>query len=751
VDNDLATISPAPYEGPEPLPAPKSADNPLLLVHRCLRGKYPLVALVAVLIAVPAAIMGYRALPPRYESVGIVRVAPTLPTTISGNEKIPEAAMLPRYEAFVAAQAAYLQSRRVLDRAIEDKDLRAAGWPQGPAGVAQLDKALKVTVPVRSELIMVSVSDPSPLAAQKGLNAVLDAYQEIYGEQSGLAVSSRQRNLEERLRDLQRELTAYQNSVLNMGREYGTDDLDLLHRAKLDEKVQAEKALSELELAISQKQAHENATGGAPPTPESLNRLAESDKVLQKLLGDLAALESQQATKSERFGPEHRDMKELARQIKSKQAEIAARERFARETLAPDPDGTERTPGSRPLSLTEMTALRDQYRQRVEALNSDALRIGQSKLTINNLKDQIRDKKAQIEETSHNLEAIKAEEANIKGGRVSIPARGDLPIKPAADRRIPLAIVGAASGPGISIVLFTLLGLVNRRYRYIDELEGPHASAPLLGTLPNLKSGDAQRDELAALSIHHLRNMLQIQASPGDGRGTAFAITSSSAGDGKTSLSLALGMSFALAGHRTLLLDGDLVGRGLTRQLGMSDVSGLSEAVVLPTLNGEVHETSIRNLWAIPAGLNSGFEPEHLSQADLRRLLTQLRARYDIILVDTGPLLGSLEANLLATLCNKVVLTVSRGQSAALVQASVKRLARLGAECAGLVFNRANITDLERSVSHTSVGLQSVRSVRAAQQDGHKKRLAGAGALARAVGASSLPAEDAPPQEHAAP
>ena len=69
--------------------------------------------------------------------------------------------------------------------------------------------------------------------------------------------------------------------------------------------------------------------------------------------------------------------------------------------------------------------------------------------------------------------------------------------------RLPMSMVG------IGIVLMT--GLVRGGYRYIDELERSEGEVPLLGTVPDLKTADSEHESMAALSIHHLRNLLQLQ------------------------------------------------------------------------------------------------------------------------------------------------------------------------------------------------------------------------------------------------
>ena len=71
--------------------------------------------------------------------------------------------------------------------------------------------------------------------------------------------------------------------------------------------------------------------------------------------------------------------------------------------------------------------------------------------------------------------------------------------------------------------------------------------------------------------------MLQINGGTDDRR--VFAVTSAAPGDGKTSLTLALGLSYAACGTRTLLIDCDLIGAGLTARMNVNAPEGVLEAI----------------------------------------------------------------------------------------------------------------------------------------------------------------------------
>jgi Mrp family chromosome partitioning ATPase len=90
----------------------------------------------------------------------------------------------------------------------------------------------------------------------------------------------------------------------------------------------------------------------------------------------------------------------------------------------------------------------------------------------------------------------------------------------------------------------------------------------------------------------------------------------------------------------------------------------------------------------------------------LQGILAEARASFDVVLVDTGPILGSLEAAMVAAQSDAVVLTVSRGVPQALVKRSLDRLVEVGAYVVGMVLNRA----AAREVADFAFSSGSVRS-----------------------------------------
>ena len=115
---------------------------------------------------------------------------------------------------------------------------------------------------------------------------------------------------------------------------------------------------------------------------------------------------------------------------------------------------------------------------------------------------------------------------------------------------------------------------------------------------------------------------------------------------------------------------------------------------LLDVLGGEplrdcVTGTGRQGLFILPLGSAGSHHAGQLSPLAMQGILSEARASFDVVLVDTGPILGSLEAAMATAHADGVVLTVSRGVPQALVKRSLDRLGEVGAYVVGMVLNRA--------------------------------------------------------------
>jgi MinD-like ATPase involved in chromosome partitioning or flagellar assembly len=168
---------------------------------------------------------------------------------------------------------------------------------------------------------------------------------------------------------------------------------------------------------------------------------------------------------------------------------------------------------------------------------------------------------------------------------------------------------------------------------------------------------------------------------------------------------------------------------------------------MLEAIDGEnildcVAETGIERLCILPLGSAMPGDVSKLSPAVIRSILDQARHHFDIVLIDTGPIPGSLEASVAAAAADGVVLVVSRGEHRPMAERSIQHLIDIGAQLSGMVFNRADGRDMDMATTTkrlSSFDRRGVRSVSAARQPGEDAESKGFGPMALAV-ATKAPA-----------
>lgn len=170
-----------------------------------------------------------------------------------------------------------------------------------------------------------------------------------------------------------------------------------------------------------------------------------------------------------------------------------------------------------------------------------------------------------------------------------------------------------------------------------------------------------------------------------------LVITSADAGEGKTFTSLGLARSVAEAGHRVLLVDADLRRPMVADRTGLDNTIGLGHV-----LSGQIPPADVIN--PVQGGFDvmvAGNVPpnpaELLGSPRLLQMLDALRASYDLIILDTAPVLPVTDGVVLASAVGSAVLvaragTVTRPKLAAAVEA----VHNGGGEVLGIVLNGAD-------------------------------------------------------------
>ncbi len=687
--------------------------NAFAMVHRLLRGRYLLTIGLALAFGIAGGSAGFFSQQPRFKSDAVIQIQPVLPKILFESEQSSVPQM---FSNLVAAQADLISRPNVVQYAMESDAWRAVRDRANLASVEDFTERLRVqNSRAMQQLIFVSFEHEAADVANAGNQAIVDAYMDLYGRKTEQGTEATLGLLKTRLRNRQAERDGKANEIAMIVDGWKTSDLNMLVEAAFEKVSALEVARSDIEARLAQLEALANRTAGSGQGGLTDAEAAALDPEVAEWIGMRQTL---QARKVEMLAggwlEDHRQVRSVEAGIQRFNAQI--RDRIALLQRGGGP------------GVESGNALRDDFRTQLATVNErlDQARHEQSRLVADNRRlisstAQLQEINADIQRTSFRIDQIETESqaSNIAEvrGRVSVVSAPTRPNRPSSDKRIKMGLAGFVGGAGLPVAAMLGLGMLGRRVRYSDDNILDSANSRIVGVLPDLGKSLSDRElaEASAFAVHQIRAQLQILH--GRDRHAVFSVTSPAPGDGKTSMIIALGLSFAESGDRTLLIDLDLIGRGLSLHFGHPAAPSLAETAAsrgdLATL---VHPSSFERLSVLPAGLGDDLRISRLSPEVITRLVETFRNDYETILIDSGPILGSIESGLLAPAVDGVLMVVGRNQLRPLVKRAVDQIHAVGGQVIATVFNRASIQELKQSSSSMSVHFSRQASRQAAEQ-----------------------------------
>jgi Mrp family chromosome partitioning ATPase len=638
--------------------------DPWVILRRSLRGRYGWVLALACVCALAGGVLGWCIERPQYKSEGLVRIAYSLPPILRETDLNQG---LPMFDSYMRSQALRMVSRSLVEAALTKIN---DGRPPSPETLIDVADRLAVEHPSGDEHLRVTYVDSDPPTAAAVVQAVVSQFRVEYDEQDHKAQDQRFAVLDAHRGELQAKLDDIQNQadrllINDSVQRHTTDQRQLLLSEQLAAAEQLlhqyrmEEARLEDALAALRQGGY---LEGHPKVVEAKFSLERTKRLIVQ------------------FEAECRRLRGLAGPV----AGVATDD-----TFAAGADGATAGAPTSPAAMADPIAF-EARKLKLDRLEADAAAV-----------------RKELADTTERTEALKLESAE---SRLEIISAGDVPLQPFRDRRKMLAWLGGATGGALPVVILMLLNIARPRYRYSDETEVDVAGpAGLLGILPALpdRLSDPESAAGAAQCVHQMRVMLQVASG---GRPRQYLLTSACSGEGKTSLTMALALSFTASGSRTLIVDCDLVGRVLTRGLGAGDEMGLFEALGRGDALRYIRRTHA-GVWFLPAGKVNALYASKVSHLSIRKFLGEMRKEFDVVLVDSGPVLGSVEAATVAPEVDGVIVAVTRGQQSHVVDKTAHYLRAIGARIEGYVFNRAKPKDFHHSAYGTSLRPMSSRNV----------------------------------------
>lgn len=268
-------------------------------------------------------------------------------------------------------------------------------------------------------------------------------------------------------------------------------------------------------------------------------------------------------------------------------------------------------------------------------------------------------------------------------GRLEVLQRASVPTSPVAPRPWVNALLAAIVGVVVTYGIVLLRATLDIRLKSVDELE-TIAGVPILAEFERMPKPTRRLPREAASYLRTGVLFATADAAP-----RVIVVTSGRAGEGKSAVSLNLAESFARNDYRTLLVDADLRQPVLHQEYGLRRGTGsdLTDFLRDPTGAHRIARVSLgaqQTLDVIPA-----YEPvpqaAELLGRDFRTLVEAWSQSYDVIVVDTPPVLAVADALTIAPFATGAVLAVNlRRADRRSLRASLDLLERMGVRLLGV-------------------------------------------------------------------
>lgn len=256
--------------------------------------------------------------------------------------------------------------------------------------------------------------------------------------------------------------------------------------------------------------------------------------------------------------------------------------------------------------------------------------------------------------------------AGISTSNVSIIDMADVPTAPSSPNLLKNLAIALLAGIGLAALTVLLKDQLDDAIRVPEDVE-LKMRVPLLGVVPKSRSRNPEEDLVdpkspMSESYNSLRGTL-LYSTP-KGLPQVMLVTSAQPSEGKTTTSFATAAALARMGRNVLLIDADLRRPTVHRRIGVENERGLTALLTSDVAAASaVVPTGQVNLSVLPSGPVPPSPTELLSSARMEAILRELRGAFDVVIIDSPPVLGLADAPMLSAISDGVIFVVEANRS----------------------------------------------------------------------------------------
>jgi capsular exopolysaccharide synthesis family protein len=336
----------------------------------------------------------------------------------------------------------------------------------------------------------------------------------------------------------------------------------------------------------------------------------------------------------------------------------------------------------------------------VRNLEAQAQRQNEAEVTLRSLMSEARANKQLYETVLSRYKETKVFDKDLERADARVISRATVPGVPFYPQKSLIVLAAFLVSAVLGVALALILEYLDQGFRSISQLE-TITGLPVLGATPQLTRRDRRKHPHAVAiarpnsafgeAVRTIRTGLML--ADADNPPRTIMITSAVSGEGKSSLSLSLASLAARSGQRVIVVDADMRHPNLHEMLEQPNGTGLSDVLGgRAPLEEVIKADDHTGIHYITAGSRAPQPADLIGALQMRTLLRTLAGLYDLVVIDTPPLLAVSDALLLVRHVDHSVYVVrwerTRRETAI---AGLKQLVDAGAKHAALVLAQVDV------------------------------------------------------------